>query len=224
MNCLLCDAPMVSELSWSNLFSFSESSRLCRACIDMLYRLQGKRCTRCSRECDRDVCLDCQKWGTYYVQDDPLTYNYSLYAYNAKMQEILSRWKYRGDYQLGEIFQKAYSESFKRHFPSRAVIVPIPLSQERLNERAFNQASMLASFLSGTAEPLLTRIHSRKQSKKTRKERLGTVNPFHMTQSIEKPVILIDDLYTTGTTLRHAATLLKYNGCPRVAAYTLIRA
>src|SRR5699024_2348874 len=122
--------------------------------------------------------------------------------------------------QLGNIFKESFKVAFKARFPNECVVVPIPLSNERMCSRAFNQADMLATFLPAEKEYVLTRTNTEKQSKKTRIERLTSTNPF----KIKKPVILVDDIYTTGTTLRHAAIILKSNGCPEVYAYTLIRA
>src|SRR5690625_1097913 len=83
--------------------------------------------------------------------------------------------------------------------------------------------SLFSACLPAENKDILTRIHSEKQSKKTRSERLSADNPFVAAKKVNKPVILVDDIYTTGTTLRHAATLLKEQGCPEVYAYTLIR-
>src|SRR5690625_4075328 len=101
--------------------------------------------------------------------------------------------------------------------------VPITLSEERLLERRVNQAKVLAACLPAENKDILKSIHSEKHTKKTRSERLSADNPFAATKRVNKPVILVDDIYTTGTTLRHAATLLKKQGCPEIYAYTLIR-
>jgi len=50
-----------------------------------------------------------------------------------------------------------------------------------------------------------------------------TVNPFNLVKSLNNPVLLVDDIYTTGRTLRHAAQLLKEAGCQEVYALTLCR-
>src|SRR5690606_12881635 len=97
------------------------------------------------------------------------------------------------------------------------------LSKERLMERGFKQAKMLADFLPIEMVEPLSRVHGEKQSKKTRQERMIAENPFFIKETINKKVILVDDIYTTGTTLRHAATLLKEHGCPEVYSLTLIR-
>ncbi|WP_339213858.1 phosphoribosyltransferase family protein [Ornithinibacillus sp. FSL M8-0202] len=141
------------------------------------------------------------------------------------MQDIIAKWKYRGDYELGTVFEESYTTYFQKAFASikNAVIIPIPLSMERLQERCFNQAEMLASFLSLKKMNILSRTHGEKQSKKSRNERIYSENPFILQEKLNNPVILVDDIYTTGTTLRHAAKLLKDAGCPEVYSYTLIR-
>jgi len=139
---------------------------------------------------------------------------------------MLYKWKYRGDYELGYAFEREYSKGFakvRKRAGKNAVIVPVPLSEERLSERGFNQAEMLAGFLKVKKSVVLKRRHSEKQSKKSRSERLASENPFQMQESIQTPVILVDDIYTTGSTLHQAAAVLKQNGAPFVAGYTLIR-
>ncbi|SFA88148.1 competence protein ComFC [Lentibacillus halodurans] len=226
MNCLWCDADIVPDTSWRNIILVSKPKNLCPSCTDQLTVLQGKRCVKCSRLSEKEMCPDCMHWERSLSQEDPLTWNYSVFSYNEAMKEMITRWKYRGDYCLGKAFEMEYRKAFKRNFsflPKEAVAVPIPLSEERMHERGFNQSKMLASFLPLKRKDILTRIHGEKQSKKTRRQRVTAVNPFQMKGSINNPVILADDIYTTGTTLRHAATALKKHGCPAVYALTLIR-
>ncbi|WP_099159872.1 ComF family protein [Virgibacillus ndiopensis] len=226
MHCLWCDQVIIPEMSWSNIFFLDKPKNLCDVCESKLEKLTGKRCKRCSRLSDTAECNDCMWWDKHLKGQDSLNSNYSVFAYNSYMQEIIAKWKYRGDYQLGDSFQQLFRNVFLQHFtslPKEAVAIPIPLSVERMKDRKFNQARVLADFLPLKSIEIITRTDSEKQSKKTRQERLSTKNPFSITETVNKPVILVDDIYTTGTTLRHAATLLKENGCPLVYAYTLIR-
>ena len=129
-----------------------------------------------------------------------------------------------GDYQLGEVFKPAVMDVLSQRFIKKElVVVPVPLSEERLSERGFNQAKVLADFFPFPTRGALKRVHGEKQAKKTRKERIFTNNPFILIRPIEKPVLLVDDIYTTGTTIRHAAALLKEHGTPEVYSFTLIR-
>lgn len=225
MNCLWCDQEIMVQTSWTNFLIPSGRRLLCESCASSLQVIAGSRCKRCSRETSEEVCHDCCEWGRR--NKDPLEWNYSIFTYNDTMKEMVARWKYRGDYMVGNAFaeqlRKAYQNKCKQ-LPDH-LIIPIPLSEERLVERRFNQAKMLAEFTSvnKVKNDILFRVHSEKQSKKTRKERIEARNPFHIEKPVNKPVILIDDIYTTGTTLRFAADVLKQAGSPQIYSLTLIR-
>ncbi|WP_188391790.1 ComF family protein [Compostibacillus humi] len=225
MECLWCGEEIIMEIRWQNVFWPEKPSRLCTVCKQNLNFIAGNRCAKCSRSTEEKICADCRRWEKQ-LGVDVLEWNYSLFSYNAFMKEYMAKWKYRGDYHLGFAFQDAIRQLYKEQFSflkKDAVVVPIPLSKERLHERKFNQAKMLAEFFPLPVKEILGRKHGEKQAKKSRKERIFSQNPFFITETLNKPVILVDDIYTTGTTLRHAAFLLKEHGCSRVFAFTLIR-
>ncbi|MFC4023860.1 ComF family protein [Oceanobacillus longus] len=225
MICLWCHNQIIPEITWSNLFQLYKPKPICTECEDKLELLHGPRCRICSRQTDEEICSDCL-WWEGNLEKDALEFNYSVFAYNEIMQEVITKWKYRGDYVLGEIFRIYFKDTFNERFSvlkKDAVLIPIPLSKERARERGFNQAKALAEFLPVPCTDILSRQDGEKQSKKTRLERIYTDSPFFIEQPINKPVILVDDIYTTGTTLRHAAKLLKNHGCPSIYALTLIR-
>ncbi|EQB37485.1 hypothetical protein M948_02770 [Virgibacillus sp. CM-4] len=222
MQCLWCGQFIIQELSWGSLILPKRKS-LCEECNLRLIQLEDKRCLKCSKNCKAALCTDCSNWKAH---QNTLQFNYSIFTYNEMMQKMVSRWKYRGDAYLGNAFRGDMVYSFKKRFnfiKKHAVIVPIPISRDRLSERGFNQAEMLAGFLPMKIMPALERKDSEKQSKKTRKQRINTTNPFSLKIAINKPVILVDDIYTTGSTLRHASNKLTEYGCPEVYAFTLIR-
>lgn len=200
---------------------------LCDSCASNLAFLHetSSRCLKCSRESGDEICFDCIRWEKL-TQEDPLLFNHSIFQYNSFMQEVIAKWKYRGDYVLGELFRPYLQTAFRKKFSKEKkelIAIPIPLSEARIDERGFNQAEMLAHFLPIQTKSAFTRTDSEKQSKKNRKERMAANNPFSLIEKINTPVLLVDDIYTTGTTLRHAAELLKLHGCPSVYALTLIR-
>ncbi|WP_138419484.1 ComF family protein [Aquibacillus sediminis] len=226
MHCLSCDQEIIVEVNWNTLFKPAPEPKLCPSCEAKLERIAGKQCKRCSRLTDQTVCPDCQKWEHHPTLAGALAFNQSVYTYNDFLKEIIAKWKYRGDYVLREAFADAFRDQFNitfKQIKKDAVLVPIPLSDRRLQERSFNQAEALAQVLDTPYQQALTRIHSEKQSKKTRHDRLASANPFQVKTPLNKPVILVDDIYTTGVTLRHAANVLRESGCPKVYAYTLAR-
>lgn len=226
MYCLWCMEEMTVNFSWSNFLSLVKPAALCEKCEENLSFLSGSRCEKCSKETKEPICADCM-WWMNWKEDDPLTKNISIFNYNSFMKDVIAKWKYRGDYVLGEIF-KPYlsSDSIMQleHLQKEAkAVIPIPLSKERLYERGFNQAEQLAGYLPFKIFDALGRKDNEKQSKKTRHARIFRDNPFYIKQQLNEPVILVDDIYTTGATIRHAASLLKENGCPKVYSITIIR-
>ncbi|MFI8688007.1 ComF family protein [Rossellomorea sp. NPDC077527] len=170
-----------------------------------------------------DVCLDCYRW-----ERDPewlgiLEHNHSFYHYNDFLKDYLARYKYRGDYALAQ----AFSQTIKTYLAEAEydLIIPIPLSDERLYERGFNQSTALLEEAEVRPSHILTRWHSEKQSKKTRSERLLQEQGFRLEESDVKGkiILLFDDIYTTGTTLRQAANLLRDAGADTVSSLTLAR-
>ncbi|MCA1065200.1 ComF family protein [Rossellomorea sp. AcN35-11] len=227
--CLYCEVEIKEAVTWRGLFT-RDPQFLCMDCEGRLELMKGNRCGGCSRSLEDlpptlrqgEVCLDCHRW-----EEDPhwkgvLKGNHSLYRYNDFLKEYLARYKYRGDYLLA----KAFSHSIHTYLAKEKydLLIPIPLSKERLYERGFNQSAALLEEAEVRPSDLLTRTHSEKQSKKTRDERLTQEQVFQLTDDVRgKSILLFDDIYTTGTTLRQAARRLREAGAREVSALTLAR-
>jgi competence protein ComFC len=170
------------------------------------------------------LCNDCVRWEQDPEWSGHLEKNVSLFQYNDFLKEVIARFKFRGDYIIAKIF----AEQIKLELSQLDydLLVPIPLSEERLYERGFNQAEALLTESGFTSTLLLTRIHSEKQSKKSRTERIHVPQVFQVSKDPGvngKTILLVDDIYTTGSTLRHAAKLLKGAGAARIQSLTLAR-
>ncbi|KGX86318.1 ComF family protein [Pontibacillus litoralis] len=222
MHCLWCDEELIPNVVWSTFLAPVKKRVLCELCESQFERIKGATCKQCYRPMEKKgVCIDCQRWNENGAS---LKRNVSVYSYNDWMKEVVAKWKFRGDYVLGNVFEEKASEVFSAYYKAtEVVLVPIPLSEERLAERGFNQALMIAQMLHAPIEQPLQRIRSEKQSKKSRQQRMNQANPFEQPSPFYKPVVLIDDIYTTGRTLQFAAETLQQNGCPHVEAFTLIR-
>ena len=231
--CLYCEKPCVPETSWAWLFAFkTPSSPLCQHCLNQLQVIEGERCRKCHRPLhdlpasyvQEDICLDCIRWEETEQWRGVLQRNVSLYAYNGFLKEMLARYKFRGDYILAKVFSTPIQKAL--HHRSYDLLVPIPLSEERLAERGFNQAKALADEASLQTTEVLTRLHTEKQSKKSRSQRIHDVQIFDVSERAKidgKVILLIDDIYTTGATLHQAAKALKNAGAKTVTSFTLAR-
>lgn len=111
-------------------------------------------------------------------------------------------------------------------------VLPIPLSRQRLQERGFNQALLLARQLAPhkTRADLLLRIqHTTEQSQLARTQRLHNlqgafaVEPLQCSRLQGRRIVLIDDVMTTGATLHQAALALRQAGALHITALVLAR-
>ncbi|TKH06870.1 ComF family protein [Peribacillus simplex] len=227
--CLVCNEGLKQALTWRSLLKQSGARAICGGCEGKLNRITGATCTMCSRELGGvhitgALCLDCSRWERDKEWCGYLTKNISLFHYNEYLKDIIAKYKYRGDYALAEVFVPFLKERLKdMEFD---LVTVIPLSRERLRERGFNQVQALADLLGLHTVEILTRIHTEKQSKKSRQERMSLPQVFQVMQSDlleRKSILIIDDIYTTGTTLRHAAKALIMSGAKDVSSITLAR-
>ena len=147
----------------------------------------------------------------------------SLYTYNEAMREYLHQFKFLQDVALASVFANELRTLLK----GNATIVPIPMHPEKRIQRTFAHVDELLKSARIPFTHLLEKTGTEAMGEKSRAQRLAmeplfTVKPGTAIQP--GTYILVDDIYTTGTTLRHAATVLKEAGATRVEAVTLIRA
>ncbi|MFS0787768.1 phosphoribosyltransferase family protein [Shouchella sp. 1P09AA] len=147
------------------------------------------------------------------------------------MKTLLSTYKFRGDVAIGHIFTESLLKMIGEHY-QEFVVTTVPLSPLRMRERGFNQAD---EFLKrGQIHHCLTRVSAddnKKQSKKTRYERINLFhhNPFSLITEEKsyikgKKYLILDDIYTTGVTVRMAAKALLESGAESVSSLTVARA
>jgi len=228
-NCYICYEKMRKPLTWTSLFLRQPKSCICSNCEAKFAWISGETCAICSRELDESfrreqLCLDCVRWENNPEWAGYLTKNVSLFHYNDFLKELIAKYKYRGDYALAEVLAPFMKERLQRL--EYDLITVIPLSKDRLQERGFNQAQALLDVLQINSTELLTRIHTEKQSKKSRQERINLPQIFKVknrTAIQGKNIVIVDDIYTTGSTVRHAAKALKLAGAEKIETMTIAR-
>ncbi|GLB60203.1 ComF family protein [Cytobacillus sp. NCCP-133] len=232
IKCLICHQEISPVVTWSSLWSKPEENDLCKKCSEKLNFIEGEACEKCSRPFSGldpryrtgNLCHDCTRWNEDPEWGSSLERNQSLFLYDDFLKEAIARYKFRGDY----ILARAFSPFIKSKLQTLDfdLLVPIPLSSERLYERGFNQSAALIREAGFTAAEMLKRTHAEKQSKKARNERIHLQQVFQRIADHDaenKKIILIDDIYTTGSTLYHAAKILKEAGAASVCSLTIAR-
>ena len=213
MRCLLCHESMTVPWTPATLW---RRDWVCPACESKLTPL-GTGCPRCGQPNESgETCPDCIRWLALGLD---LTVH-CLYAYDEAGIDWLHRFKFSGDVVIASSVAPALRAS--RSFG--VTYVPIPLSKERLQIRRFNQAEVLARCI-GPTRQLLEKMDVSSQRELGKEGRRHRTNPFTVPTSVKcGKIILVDDVYTTGTTLHQAAYSLRQAGASEVSAICLFRA
>lgn len=223
--CLICKEPVAAHFGWTEFLGLGKEKLICTDCEAKFEKIGGTLCNGCGREWPDSVCPDCERWEENTDYKGVLKYNRSVYHYNSFMKEVLALYKFRGDAVLANIFKEELKRIHGAHF-QKLLVVPIPLSEERLYERGFNQSLLLAKQLDVEIVEALSKHETGKQSKKGRSDRVAGENHFYVAQPDairDRNIVLLDDIYTTGTTIRMAAKRLKDAGAKEISSLTLVR-
>lgn len=220
MKCLLCNDWIESVPKLRDLITFNQREEYsCVSCKNQFKKLSKERCQNCNKELHRDTCIDCKLW----MKKGYIPKHLAIYRYEENMKVYFSRYKFMGDYCLRKIFQKDIKNNLKPFFKKGYTIVPVPLSEERLVERGFNQVEGLIEGI--PYQDIFEKRDIEKQSSKTREERLSQDNAFYLKEGINLPdkIIIVDDIYTTGSTLYQMVQLLEGIGIKEVLTFSLAR-
>lgn len=149
------------------------------------------------------------------------------FFYGGALVTAITRWKFEAALGVGSRLVELCTSELAATLPSRALFVPVPLHPRRLAERGFNPAALLARSLAQRTggefrHDLVHRVRDTpKQSQLARAERTRNVEgAFVAPRAAERPVVLVDDVCTTGATLRacQAALVLRGTRAPIQAA------
>lgn len=220
--CVVCR----EELPWRE-----RVASCCARCWGELPSL-GSRCDRCAiplalESGEGITCLECSS------SQSPLEWTDAWGHYRGGMERVIHALKFeRHDFlaaPLAGLLAVTWNSRGDREFDC---VTPVPMHRRKLSERGYNQADLLGSAfarMSGlpARRDLLEKTReSRSQSTLPRAERSGNVRgTFHASPRARGlSVLLIDDICTTGETLRACARELKRAGAKRVCALTVARA
>lgn len=208
---------------------------VCRACWETVIPISGPCCPHCGGPFTSPVALQyspSHECGACRNKPPAFTQTWSLFPYQSPLKEAIILFKYRGKRSLTKPFLQAIIPALPT-LPTIDVLMPVPLHPQRLREREYNQSLLLAHGLSQHLQiPLvlscLLRIKATvPQTSLSRKERLTNLHRVFAiddaTRIKDKRILLIDDVFTTGTTLHECAKALRKAGSGPVYGLTLAR-
>lgn len=163
-------------------------------------------------------------------------------------EELLYIFKYEGiirrtilDYKFKE---KSYlyktlvnfllkSEKLFEKIKSYDIIIPVPISKKRMKQRGYNQSLLIAKLIAKNTgldlinNSLVKTKNITEQSKLNKKQRLGNIKGAYILKNKEKlknkKILLIDDIYTTGSTVNECSKTLKQAKIQKVGVLTIAK-
>lgn len=151
-------------------------------------------------------------------------------VFNEPIRELIHQMKYAGFFHIHTFFSFLIQERLKIHHPSLDFLCPIPLHPNKKKARGFNQSELICNLFAQHSnlpvkEDVLARsTDNSSQAEKGRVERLQSAQPFTCTLPSEcsgKRIGIVDDVATTGTTLRLASQALKQSGAQQTWGFVL---
>ncbi|MGH3003174.1 MAG: ComF family protein [Gaiellaceae bacterium] len=199
------------------------SQALCSSCLALLRPIRAPRCARCGAPTVWPVerCLECSGRRLAFASAS------AAVAYSGPARPFVRAWKERGLRHLGTLAAEVVVAQFDP--PSADVIAYIPPDPVRQLERSRHPAESLARELGRLwgieSEPLLRRTRSvPRQAALRLAGRRGNLRGAFESTSAPRRVLLVDDVYTTGSTANAAATALRAAGAARIDVVTFARA
>ena len=196
---------------------------ICEGCRARIEYVREPRCSRCGKplEDEEEFCQDCRTREAAYICGK------ALLVYDSYMQDSMAYFKYGGRKEYAVFYAaelyRVYQEWICR--VGADALVPVPIHKKRLRKRGYNQADLLAVELGRlTNIPVRQEILCRRKDTLPQKELSGVQRrrnlegAFQLRNSTEELnqlpecVIIIDDIYTTGSTVEACAQVLKRAG------------
>lgn len=195
---------------------------LCGKCAEKIHPFSGALCMKCGKpvKMGEEYCTVCREGGHYFAEGR------SIFPYGEIWRQSLVRFKYYGCREYGDFYAKAMSMYGRRYLErwNPQLIVPVPLHPAKKRMRGFNQAAYLAEKLScytgiPWTDSLVLKIRNTRSQKKLDAvhRRNNLRNAYEVTQKLDGiSILVVDDVYTTGSTMDAMAMCLKDAGAQAV--------
>ncbi|EOS25748.1 comF family protein [Lachnospiraceae bacterium 3-1] len=214
--------PFCDEVLFHSLFAKGEL--ICGECKHKLEYVREPACSRCGKPLEderQEYCYDCGRKTFEYTQGK------ALWVYKGIVRDSLYRFKYHNRQEYAEYYSSELIREYGEWINKCNIqaVVPIPLSKKRLRQRGFNQAALVARKIGKKMNlpvfcDVLLRIKDTKAQKELNdEERKNNLKRAFKTRTNKVQldhILLIDDIYTTGSTMNEAAKELKRAGVEKI--------
>ncbi len=211
--CIICD-----ELLETN------EQGIHKSCIHLLYPVNEPTCMHCGRPFalpQREYCYDCERKHRKHTRQGK-----SLYLYQEAAKMMMYRFKYSNKREYAYFFAQDTVRRYDKWIRQSRIqaIVPVPMYRKKERMRGYNQARTFAKELSLlTGIPIWEAVHRIRDTAPQkglddigRKNNLKNAFQFCENNVKYKYILLVDDIYTTGSTIDSVARVLRLAGVEEV--------
>lgn len=201
-----------------------QNDALCQECQQDCPLMPKAICPTCAMPCvNANACANCNN------QKPILKSVKALFQYDFPVNHLITLLKYKAHLSLLKWFAKQMLMPKETSY-----LLPIPLLPKRLKQRGFNQSALLAKEIAKINPQIIVKENVLKhhathqnQTGLTKQERIKNIQGAFFVENSKHlenfPLILLDDVMTTGATLNEAARTLQKNGFSNIHAQILAR-
>ncbi len=213
--------------------AWPSNGMVCEPCVTR-FAQPVRRCATCALVLKAGISADIERCGACIVKPPPLDACLAAVSYEYPWSDCVASYKFGNDPAWASTFTLLMKSTplIDPAVEGVDVILPVPLSAARLQQRGYNQALEICKHLSRekTDAYLLLRIKDTlKQSSLSKSERMKNVKaafavePMRAKELQGKRVLLVDDVMTSGATLFAAAQALRQAGATHITAVVFAR-
>lgn len=199
-------------------------AKICSRCAGRLPVVREPKCMICSRPISDErsmLCPACRQKKHRYIRGD------CTFVYSGELRDALMRFKFNNCREYADFFAEAVSIHARPliHDVKPRTLIPIPMNKKKRKERGYDQCLLIGEKISEyTGIPMLsgclvrvryTRPQKGLDAGERRENLRGSMRVLHP-EKIREPVLLFDDIYTTGTTMDEAAGVLRECGIRQI--------
>lgn len=229
LNCIVCDMPV----SRTNKYS------ICKECMEKLYFIRT-RCEKCGKPTiNVSINRKQSKVGCGYCKDKNFLFDrkISVLEYDENSSKLVFGLKYSNKTFLPTHIAKFMYDMLRKNrainFYDYDFMTYVPLSKERMESRGFNQSELLAEDMGMIANiPVINTVNRVKDTKRLfgldsyeRKRELNSafeIDEYFSRYCKGNRIIVVDDIFTTGSTVNEISKVLKLAGVKEVVSLTLL--
>lgn len=199
---------------------------ICDKCREQFEIKEHRRCKICGRIIHhRGNCRICNS--------DKMCFDrgYAVFEYKGGVRKAIMDFKYKNMFRYGEFFGNIMSDFAKENIDEYFdYITAVPLHSKRKRDRGYNQSEILAKAIGRELgikykRLLLRKTNTKPQNSLNKKERLENIKKaFCMCRNVSvenKNILIIDDIFTTGSTINECSRILKENKAAKVEFFAI---